>query len=310
MVFGVLDSNGVALGSERAAFRGEPLGTGGVLILSSGLLLAVAALPILLSPSSSPILKEPPTLPFRRLMSISPLGVMGCFGSGLLVAALYVLAPVYGAELGMSRLEIGSLVAAMVIGALALHWPLARLSCAFGRRLVLIGALLGAVIGSVAMIGLSAQAAYLSMLAGLLTGGFVFSIFPLALSHACDWVHVRERQAVMGGLIPVWGIGAIIGPSLGAIAIERAGPPGLFMCVAVVCVLLVCFGFFRVTMRSSDKGVHRMTFALIPQHGLFFSAAMHRPDIDHQHSFDFDGGNTGGVDARGNQIRTKPGESE
>jgi len=53
-----------------------------------------------------------------------------------------------------------------------------------------------------------------------------------------------------------------------------------------------------------------MTFALIPQHGLFFSAAMHRPDIDHQHSFDCDGGNTGGVDARGNQIRTKPGESE
>lgn len=69
--------------------------TGFVVFSIIAILFALALIPLSLSEVSPPALHIVPTLPIRRLYEISPVGVVTCFATGVIGAALFSMTPVF-----------------------------------------------------------------------------------------------------------------------------------------------------------------------------------------------------------------------
>ncbi len=60
-----------------------------------------------------------------------------------------------------------------------------------------------------------------------LWGGSAAAIYPVALSMAGDRFQGSEMMAVNAAMIIAYGLGSLIGPTLGGLAIDLGGPAGL-----------------------------------------------------------------------------------
>ena len=73
-----------------------------------------------------------------------------------------------------------------------------------------------------------------------LWGGIAAGIYPVALSMAGDRFRGAELVAVNAAIIMAYGLGALIGPLLGGIAMDLRDPQGLlWLFVALFAVLVV-----------------------------------------------------------------------
>ena len=206
------------------------------------ILLAISIIPIARKKIIQPKRAESSNMTLIQLYQISPLGFMGGVISGMLLAAVYGLVPIYAAGLGLTVSEIGTLMAILIFGGFALQWPLGRWADRSDRRKVLnwasfITALLGAALGL-----LHEGSLYLLYTLAALFGGFSFTLYPLSMAYACERVKEEQIVAATGGFVLSYGIGAIAGPILAPIAMELAGPGGLFYFLAASCLTLGLIG--------------------------------------------------------------------
>lgn len=212
-------------------------------------LLSFALLPITLTPVAEPEPVDAPRLGLRMLYRISPLGVAGALGSGLLSGALFGLGAVFGQRLGLSDAGVAGFMAVTILGGALFQWPVGHLSDRFDRRLVLFGA--GAGITLLAGLGfmLVPRSPALLMPIGIALGGLMFSIYGLSVAHVNDLIDRARLLQVTGGLLLVHGVGAALGPTLAGVLMNALGPGSLLVYFALVAALLALYT------------VHRMRFA-------------------------------------------------
>src|SRR3546814_18333485 len=67
----------------------------------------------------------------------SPLGVAGAGITGLLLGAFYGLAAIYARRIGLSLADTATFMMTVILGGVALQWPLGRLSDRYDRRRVI-----------------------------------------------------------------------------------------------------------------------------------------------------------------------------
>ncbi len=103
-----------------------------------GMLAALSVLPMAMIPRVTPLLEKAEPLSPLRLITLTPTGVMGSFGSGLAVAAIYTLLPLYLQGIGHGVDRVGQLMAVVVLGAMLLQYPVGRWSDRHDRQMVLI----------------------------------------------------------------------------------------------------------------------------------------------------------------------------
>src|SRR3546814_2728483 len=91
----------------------------------------------------------------------------------------------------------------VILGGVALQWPLGRLSDRFDRRRVIVGTLVGVTATSLA-IALTGAPGLLLMGLGALFGGLTFALYPLCVAHTNDHLeperseeHTSELQSLM-----------------------------------------------------------------------------------------------------------------
>src|SRR5579883_1828852 len=99
-----------------------------------------------------------------------------------------------------------------------------------------------------------------------LYGGFSFTLYPVGVAHANDFVAPRDAVKASGGLLLSWGLGASVGPLAAAAVMGRMGPRGLFVFVAVVTALLALFTLWRMTRRPTVPSEAKGPF--VPQSGM------------------------------------------
>lgn len=203
---------------------------------------AASILPLTVRKIVEPKIESTERLQTSELFKISPLGLTGVVISGILLAAVYGLVPVYAKEIGLSVPEIGNLMALLIFGGLSFQWPLGKLADRGNRKLVLIAtSLLTAIIGCI--IALSGHLSFL-WLFGLifLFGGFSFTIYPLSMAHACEKVTDAQIVSATGGFVLAYGIGAIAGPIMAPFAMHCVGCHGLFYFLSAIAFVLVLVG--------------------------------------------------------------------
>jgi MFS family permease len=116
---------------------------------------------------------------------------------------------------------------------------------------VLIMASLGGVASGIFLWTLAPQSVAFLLTGGALYGMFAMQIFGMAAAHANDYAQPDEFVSVSGGLLLIYGIGSVIGPSIAPIAMSFAGPSALFAYTAFMQGLLALYGLYRLTQRDA-----------------------------------------------------------
>jgi MFS family permease len=205
----------------------------------------LALVPIAITRIPQPAGLQPPKLIVRRLMTISPLGLIGALVTGLGNGAFWGLGPLYAHNLGYSETDIALFMSAIIFGGAVLQVPIGHQSDRFDRRKVLIFVCLFASLAAAGMF----MFAYISRLAlmasAILYGGFSFAVYSLSVAHTNDHIEPGEIMDATRGLLLLNGIGAAIGPIVAGTLMQLAGNEALVIYFSAIFLLLSLFAFIR-----------------------------------------------------------------
>lgn len=240
--------------------------TGVELFCLAALVLSLALVPVVLTRVAAPELGQTRPLSFGQLYAVSPLGVAGAFGAGLISGGFYGMGAIFAAEIGLSVFQISVFMGIAVFGGLVLQWPIGRLSDRFDRRTVLLVMLLATVAVCLAAYGWSRFALAFAPLLALvgLFGGAVSTIYPISVAHAFDYVERERMVAASSGMLLAWAIGATVGPLLASQAMGAFGPASLFLYLAAIGALLAAFARYRMSRRAALPSEEQAAFVPMP----------------------------------------------
>lgn len=198
------------------------------------ILFSFALIPITLTPVDEPDTMEAPKFVLKELIYISPIGVIGTVGSGLLGGAFYSLGHVFGQGVGFSEGGIATFMAATILGGAAFQWPVGHLSDKYDRRWVLLWVC--ALCAVVAGLGFYLAREYENSLIflGVIYGGLSFTIYGLSVAHVNDLIDPGKVLEVTSGLLLLYGFGSTAGPTLAGAVMDYLGPEALMLYFAVM----------------------------------------------------------------------------
>jgi hypothetical protein len=219
-----------------------------LLFIVVSVLISLSLVPILVSTSANPPYALPERITFLQLFRLSPMGLTGSFLNGISQTLLFIVLALYGSAIGLSSGSIGSLIAFMTFGAMIFQFPLGKLSDLIDRRLLLVGAPGFAIpiCFFLAMLENPAENPVLLYTLIALLGGLTLPLYSICMAHMNDNLKPSQVVAASGTLVLVLASGMILGPTLGAFAIEYYGPNGLFYLLSTISAITVMTAFFRL----------------------------------------------------------------
>ena len=97
-----------------------------------------------------------------------------------------------------------------------------------------------------------------------LFGASVFTMYPVIVAHASDHAEPGTFIQVSGGLLLVFGIGSIVGPTIAGFAMTSYGASSLFAVTGVSHILLVLFALLRLRYASPVSAENKGSFQVSP----------------------------------------------
>ena len=221
------------------------------LFVIASVLVSIGAVPVALSRSPSPEKPARIHVDIPRLYKVSPSGTIGSLATGLANGAFWALAPVFASSEGGVELAAWFMTAAVIGGAVS-QWPLGILSDRIGRRKVLVAvSLCGAIAGVLLALPATILPPWSTNYLGALWGALAFPLYTLAVAYANDYAEPDEYVMISGGLLLMYGGGAVIGPFIASALMTAFGAGGLFAYAAVIHAALVAFVAVRFVRRRT-----------------------------------------------------------
>ena len=88
-----------------------------------------------------------------------------------------------------------------------------------------------------------------------------FPLYAIAVAHANDHAEPHEFVTVSGGLLLMYGGGAIVGPFLASAVMEFTNESGLYLYTAAIHLLLVVYVSIRMTQRETTTADQHVPFS-------------------------------------------------
>ncbi|MGE4305623.1 MAG: MFS transporter [Novosphingobium sp.] len=230
----------------------------------ASILISLAIIPLCLTRSTAPAPAEPSGFSLGSLWSASPLGALGAVSTGLMLGAFYGLGAVHARRLGLDLTQTAHFMMIVILGGVALQWPLGRLSDRYDRRQVIIGCFAATLMVSVAL-ALLTSGGLLLMALGALFGGLSFALYPLCVAHCNDRLFATERVAASSRLVLLYSIGAALGPLGAAIVMSLVGTTGLFLFVTLCAAITLLFGLWRQAATDAVPTYEQQEFQIVPR---------------------------------------------
>jgi MFS family permease len=231
------------------------------LFMVCAIIYCVAIMPAMLSKAESPQPLKKVKLDLPALYRTSPVSFVGILLIGIANGAYGTLGAVFGARAGLHPTTIAIMVSVTIfIGALA-QFPAGKLSDRIDRRFVLAG-----LSGLAAFAGLAVaviQPSHVYVLIGMVAvyGASANALYPIAVAHANDFASSEDFVKVSGGLLLLYGIGTIIGPTLGGPIMTSYGPYALFGVTAISHLLITFYAIFRSRQRAALPTAEKDNFS-------------------------------------------------
>lgn len=179
------------------------------------------------------------------------LGINGCIISGIVLGSLYGLMPLYLSHQGMSDSTVGYWMALLVSAGIIGQWPLGRLADRYGRLLVLRVQVFVVILGALAMLSNAAMAPALFIL-----GCAGFTLYPVAMSWACETVAHHELVAMNQALLLSYTVGSLAGPTMTSMLMQSYSDRLLFVMIAGVAMV-----YLVMLLRKADHHVNPVAHA-------------------------------------------------
>ena len=240
---------GSMAGGQLLLGAGDPSGL--MLFILVSVLVSLAVVPMLISTGPMPRFERIERLSIRRVVRSSPLAAVGTFLSGMALATVVSIGPVYALSVGLSVGEVALFMGMVNIGVIVLQYPIGRLSDLFDRRQVL------AAVAFAAAGAASAGALYgggdlwLILVIAAVFGGLAVPIYALCNAHLNDHLDTRHMVSGSATLLLINGAGSVIGPSIAAAAMTGFGPSAFFWVIALLHVAIGTFALYRMTRRAA-----------------------------------------------------------
>jgi MFS family permease len=230
-----------------------PDASGFALFIIPSVLVSLAFMPILLAATPAPTFDSTRRLSFRELFRISPLGCVGMLLTGGVFSAMFGMASVWGAEVGLTVREISLFVGALYVGGLVLQYPIGWASDRMDRRKLIMG--LSFIAGAAMAVTAAANPPFIFLLvAAVLLGGITNPVYALLIAYTNDFLSREDMAAASAGLIFLNGFGAIFGPLITGWMMETFGPGGFFLFIAVLFLALGAYALWRMSQRAAPAG--------------------------------------------------------
>jgi len=224
----------------------------------------LALLPTAISATTTPRPLTQVSLNLRGLWKNSPIAFFAVLMVGISNASFGTLAAVYAARIGLSLNEIALFASIPILAGAALQIPVGIASDILDRRKVLIGITVFALLSDALFIFLAGANPQLVLAFSALFGATVFAMYPVIVAHANDHAEPGSYIQVSGGLLLVFGIGSIIGPTVAGFAMTSFGAWSLFAVTGAAHVLLIAFALYRLRTAPAVTSDNKVTFQINP----------------------------------------------
>lgn len=251
--------------------------TGGLLLLTLGdpqdyplfclgaILICLALVPVGLTRSSVPAPIGTVRIRLGRLYRLSPLGVVGCFGFGMVSGAFWGMGPIFAQAGGVPLSGVAYFMAAVMIGGAIAQWPVGWLSDRYDRRTILAGVVFLASLAGLVLIGLYGMPQRFLLAASALFGALMIPVYSLCISHANDYMEPGDFVEASSGLLLLNGAGAVVGPLVASALMEATDARALFAFTALVHAAMGGFALYRMTRRPPKPADEQGDFIAVPR---------------------------------------------
>jgi len=216
------------------------------LFILVSILISVAVVPLLLSAGSPPAFRDSVRISLLELFRLTPLGIVSMFSVGLVTATFFALGPVYAQRIGLNIRDTSYFMTAAVLGTVLLQGPIGALSDRFDRRRILTMVMILTSISALACIPAEQVSIEALFLAIAVFGGLAFPLYSVCIAYTNDHLNPNQMIAASGALVLVGGLGAIVGPVLFAMIMDKFGTQALFWSIAVIHALTGLFAIYRM----------------------------------------------------------------
>lgn len=224
----------------------------------------LALLPTAISATSTPRPLTRVSLDLRQLWRNSPIAVFAVLMVGISNASFGTLAAVYAARIGLSLDEIALFASIPILAGAVSQIPVGIASDKFDRRKVLLVITVFAVTADALFLFSGKAQPYFALALAALFGATVFTMYPVIVAHANDHAKPGTFIQVSGGLLLVYGIGAIIGPTVAGQAMTSFGAATLFAVTGAAHVLLILFALLRLWVAPPVAAADKVAFQVKP----------------------------------------------
>jgi len=241
------------------------------------LLLSSALIPILLTKRKAPKFKKLGFIDIKGLYRTSPLATISMFCTGIIHSALFSLGAVYAAAMNFTIFEISLLLFIVTVFGGIFQWPIGYYSDKSDRRIIIIFCTFFSAIFCILAIfssGASLENMYLATNVGInkimffiyvaLYAGMAIPMFTLNLAYVNDYIPKEKFVAAGGGMQIIFGIGAMTGPFICSLLMNKLGTNGFFIHFLIFHLVIGLFGLYRITRRTY-KDNPESTFTPLPR---------------------------------------------
>ena len=236
-----------------------------VLFTVSSMLFSLALVPLVLSRSAPTGAVARSRLGLRALYTITPSGVTGCLSAGAMMSILLGLLPVYLRDSGFAVFDVALFMSVVILGALAVQYPIGRASDYLDRRSVMVAVLMSGGLMSLVIAVLPDPGFWPLAILATAYGGVCSAIYPLSVSYANDHLDPADLVAASAGLIMAAALGAAVGPLVTSAVMQALGPRGLFLSSSMICLVAGGFTMWRMTRRASPARDDQGPYVLVPR---------------------------------------------
>ena len=234
----------------------------GLFILTS-VLLSLSLVPLSLTRTNPPRVRRRKKANIAAVYRTAPMALVGATAAGLTHSSILTMGPVYGTQVGLTNIQVGWMMGALLFGAMANMIPLGRLSDRIPRRRVILAITLASALLTTLM---STATAGPLLLVGvmLVYGALTFPVYALSMSHMNDLLEPAQLVSGAAALVTFMGSGAIAGPVLTAAMMTLVGLNGMWIALATFHGLFAIYTIYRFVERPHIPLALQKVFAPIP----------------------------------------------
>ncbi len=249
-------------GGQMALTLGDT--TGFLFFVLPAIFYCLSLVPTAMTSTTTPKPLVSVKLDIKALWRNSPVAVFGVLMVGVSNSAFGTLAAVYADRIGLLLTAIAMFSSLPILAGALAQMPVGYLSDKMDRRKVLLGLAAVGVAADLSFILLVPEGRAANMILGCIFGASIYAMYPVIVAHANDHAAPGTYIQTSGGLLLVYGVGAIVGPLIAGVGMWSLGVSGLFLTTNGAHILIILFTLWRMRARGEVRSADKTSFVASP----------------------------------------------